>query len=64
VYSEGTVMRWTPPATLVSSFNTTNSRTLTGDFVLVWQGLYHSATSWDAMVRLVTGAMENFLTQS
>jgi hypothetical protein len=64
VFSEGSVMRWTTPPTLVGSFNTTRSRSLTGDFVLVWQGLYGQGTSWNAMVRLVTSAMENFLTQS
>lgn len=64
VFSEGSVVQWTTPPTLVGAFNTAHSRNLSGDFVLVWQNLFGQGTSWDAMVRLVTSAMENFLKQS
>ena len=64
VFSEGSVVQWTTPPTLVGAFNTAHSRNLSGHFVLVWQNLFGQGTSWDAMVRLVTSAMENFLKQS
>lgn len=64
VFSEGSVVQWTTPPTLVGSFNTAHSRNLSGDFVLVWQNLFDQGTSWSAMARLVTSAMENFLKQS
>jgi hypothetical protein len=64
VFSEGSVVHWTTPPTLVSSFNTNHARNLSGDFVLVWQNLFGQGTSWSAMARLVTSAMENFLKQS
>jgi hypothetical protein len=64
VFSEGSVVKWTTPPTLVGAFNTAHSRNLSGDFVLVWQNLFTHGTSWSAMARLVTSAMENFLTQS
>ena len=67
VYSEGAVMIWTtspPPPTSIDTFNTANQRGATGRFVLVWQNLYSSNTSWDALARIVNGTIENFLVQS
>ena len=64
VFSEGSVVKWTTPPTLVGSFNTAHSRNLSGDFVLVWQNLLSLGPSLSALGRLVTSAMENFLKQS
>lgn len=63
VFSEGLVVRWGTPAQ-VTSFNTAHSRSLTGDFVLVWQGGYSHGGSWNAIGRLAASAMENFLIQA
>jgi hypothetical protein len=62
VYSEGAVMTWTDMAQK-DAFNTAKQRSLTGEFVLVWQNLYSSSTSWDALARLVNNTIEKFLTQ-
>jgi hypothetical protein len=63
VYSEGAVMTWNTPAA-INTFNTANKRDAAGSFVLVWQNLYSSNTSWNALARVVNNTIENFLAQS
>ncbi len=62
VFSEGAVMRWNAIAEK-NVFNTSKSRQLTGEFVLVWQNMYHKNSRWDALVRVVNTTIKNFLTQ-
>ncbi|HZP85667.1 MAG TPA: hypothetical protein VFB54_02535 [Burkholderiales bacterium] len=64
VLSEGSIVQWTAPPTLVGAFNTDHSRNLSGEFVLVWQNLFDQPTAKSALGRLVTSTMENFLNQS
>jgi hypothetical protein len=64
VLSEGSIVRWTAPPTLVGAFNAAHSRNLSGEFVLVWQNLFDNPAASKALGRLVTSAMENFLNQS
>jgi hypothetical protein len=68
VDSEGAVMDWTvpdPPATNpIDAFNSAHQRQVRGRFVVVWQNHYPSNTSWNAIIRIINGTMENFLAQS
>jgi hypothetical protein len=63
VFSEGAVMTWTDTAQK-DAFNSNKSRSFTGEFVLVWQNLYHSGTAWDALAKLVNNSITKFLTQA
>jgi hypothetical protein len=62
VISEGSVMHWAD-ATQLSDFNRDFKRTLTGDFVLVWQNVYHPNAHFDALIRVVNTCIEKFLKQ-
>jgi hypothetical protein len=63
VYSEGAVFTWSAAAE-TSAFNTSKSRSLSGDFVLVWQNLYDAPPRWRALVKVVNTTIKNFLTQA
>jgi hypothetical protein len=63
IFSEGGVMTWTD-TTQKDAFNSNKSRSFTGEFVLVWQNLYHSGTAWNALANLVNNSITKFLTQA
>jgi hypothetical protein len=62
VFSEAAVFTWNNSAEK-DAFNTSKVRSLTGEFILVWQNMYHSDPRWDALVRVVNTTIKNFLTQ-
>lgn len=62
VFSEGAVMKWNTPAQ-ITAFNSAKQRSLSGFFALVWQNMYEGPGRWDALVRIINGSIQNFLTQ-
>jgi hypothetical protein len=62
VYSEGAVMKWNTMAQ-ITAFNSAKQRSLSGFFALVWQNAYDGPGRWDALVRIINGSIQNFLTQ-